>query len=165
MLRDDSDGCCLASSAGATLGLSPEVGPQCRSCPYSCGTPGEPCSVWFSVQSRWLLRPQGLTCCCLGGLRRSVLEAAQKALCPAEGPAQPMAGGEGGSGSRPLEPAGEARRLTGGGPSGQLPLLSSPGTGFPALTCFPWGSCLLLTRPCGGCGLWPSLLLWCPLWG
>lgn len=53
------------------------------------------------------------------------------ALCPAEGLARPLANGVGGSSSGPLEQAGDARRLTGGGPSGQLPLSGQPGAWTP----------------------------------
>lgn len=91
--------------------------------------------------------------------------AAKSAVCPAEGPAQPVAGGVGGSRWSLLEQAGDARRLTGGGPRGQLSVslsLSSvsPALGSGALTCSSGGSCLLHLWPCGSYGRWPSLSPW-----
>lgn len=56
------------------------------------------------------------------------MRAAKSAPCPAEGPAQPLAGRVGGS---LLEQAGDARRLTGGGPTGQLPLSGQPSSWVP----------------------------------
>ncbi|XP_041617996.1 G-protein coupled receptor 37-like 1 isoform X2 [Vulpes lagopus] len=92
------------------------------------------CPLAAEAGGRWPLRaPWVWSAAARGGVswRARCVRTAKSALCPAEGPAQRPASRVGGRSASLLEQAGDARRLTGGGPSGQLPPTSPPGARVP----------------------------------